>query len=147
MIVRAIADDAPMWLDRYRNKERARDNSRAAGRRSYSKNRETINGRRRETRQDQKSGAREREAAMLRGRARRELIAQLKNNPCQDCKRHFPPECMDFDHRAGETKIATISQLTTCSLERILAEIAKCDLICANCHRTRTQRRRCARRG
>lgn len=146
MTVRALADDAPMWLDRYRNKDRARENSRASGRRSYAKNRETINARRRQTRQGG-LGARERETATLRGRARRELIAQLKNNPCQDCERRFPSECMDFDHRAGETKIATISQLTTCSLARIRAEIAKCDLICANCHRIRTHRRRSSRRG
>jgi hypothetical protein len=54
----------------------------------------------------------------------------------------FSPECMDFDHRDGEDKVATVSQMCTRSKECLLAEIAKCDLVCANCHRTRTMLRR-----
>jgi hypothetical protein len=43
---------------------------------------------------------------------------------------------MDFDHVRGE-KLGCVPQMS--SVERILAEAAKCDVVCANCHRIRTQ--------
>lgn len=59
-----------------------------------------------------------------------------------DCKRSFPPECMDFDHL--KDKIAAISRMIAdfYSKESILEEIKKCELICACCHRIRTKKRR-----
>jgi hypothetical protein len=48
---------------------------------------------------------------------------------------------MDFDHRDGETKLFNIGNATNFDRQRILAEIHKCDLVCANCHRIRTQLR------
>lgn len=72
----------------------------------------------------------------------RQLVASLKSKPCMDCNHSFPPECMDFDHRPGTQKKFTISQLSgsgACrSDEAIAAELAKCDLVCACCHRIRT---------
>ena len=48
---------------------------------------------------------------------------------------------MDFDHVRGKT--AGISRLlqANVSMTRLLAEIAKCDLVCSNCHRIRTWNR------
>ena len=48
---------------------------------------------------------------------------------------------MDFDHRAGETKAYNVGSMFAhhYSRELIEAEIAKCDLVCANCHRVRTK--------
>jgi hypothetical protein len=44
---------------------------------------------------------------------------------------------MDFDHREG--KNGDISQMVfTHSPEKLLREIALCDVVCANCHRVRT---------
>jgi len=52
---------------------------------------------------------------------------------------------MDFDHRDGATKIAEISNLAhSGSTKKLLVEIEKCDLVCSNCHRIRTRRRRMA---
>jgi hypothetical protein len=65
----------------------------------------------------------------------------FKGAPCMDCGRSFPPECMDYDHRPGVSKVANVSLLLRGSLERFRAEIAKCDLVCANCHRIRTKKR------
>jgi hypothetical protein len=49
---------------------------------------------------------------------------------------------MDFDHRDGEVKRGNVgAKIGIWGWPRILAEIAKCDLICANCHRIRTARR------
>lgn len=58
--------------------------------------------------------------------------------PCQDCKQTFPAVCMDFDHRPGEQKLFPLGLATTRDMEVIKAEIAKCDVVCANCHRIRT---------
>lgn len=51
---------------------------------------------------------------------------------------------MDFDHRDPATKTKAVSQLISeCrSMDIILEEIAKCDLVCANCHRIRTWARK-----
>lgn len=69
-------------------------------------------------------------------------VNDLKANPCTDCGGSFPVVCMDFDHVRGE-KHADISRmlLTDYPLERILAEIELCELVCANCHRIRSWRR------
>jgi hypothetical protein len=65
--------------------------------------------------------------------------AWLKTQPCWDCDHKFPPECMDFDHVRGEKRF-NIARIRT--VEKLSEEIVKCDLVCANCHRIRGQRRR-----
>lgn len=75
---------------------------------------------------------------------RREWYNSLKDKPCLDCGQSFPSCAMEFDHRDGEKKQHTISKLITSKLiakKRILAEIAKCDLVCVLCHRLRTCKR------
>lgn len=67
-------------------------------------------------------------------------MVYLKSSPCADCNGKFPPECMDFDHIRGEKKFA-ISASIYLSPERIANELAKCELVCANCHRIRTKQR------
>lgn len=68
------------------------------------------------------------------------LIDAAKSRPCMDCRRSFSPCCMDFDHVRG-TKLFTIGQMRSRALKLIRAEIAKCDVVCANCHRIRTRNR------
>ena len=69
-------------------------------------------------------------------------LAKIKSLPCMDCNKQYPPICMDFDHRDRTTKIDSIAHMGWCnsSLKRIKEEIKKCDLVCANCHRLRTQK-------
>jgi hypothetical protein len=71
------------------------------------------------------------------------LVKQLKGEPCADCGQRFDPVCMDFDHRPGEQKRTEVSRIAAewPSMAVLLAEIAKCDLVCANCHRLRTKHR------
>lgn len=79
-------------------------------------------------------------AARARRRAAVALIRSLKEGrPCVDCGGLFPHYVLDFDHVRGE-KLYELNHMTrhTYSRERILAEVAKCDLVCANCHRIRT---------
>lgn len=71
------------------------------------------------------------------------LVNELKSKPCSDCGGTFDPICMDFDHRPNEKKVGSIASIVASRNEpRLRAEIAKCDLVCANCHRLRTKRRR-----
>lgn len=79
---------------------------------------------------------------MDRLRQFRQILSSIKAVPCMDCGVTYPPYVMDFDHRPGEEKLFTIaSQLAQVGLEKLLAEVEKCDIVCANCHRVRTHER------
>jgi hypothetical protein len=58
---------------------------------------------------------------------------------CVDCGYAENPRALEFDHVRGE-KLDAVSRLVTkrSSLDVILAEIAKCEVRCANCHKIRT---------
>lgn len=73
---------------------------------------------------------------------RREYVNGIKtNNPCVDCGQKYHYCQMQFDH-IGDDKIADINKLMkTRSIETVKAEIAKCELVCANCHAIRTWKR------
>lgn len=75
-----------------------------------------------------------------KARARnKEFLGQYKDVPCMDCGVKYPPYVMDFDHVKGE-KIDNISNMSRdgTGLVKIMQEIKKCDIVCANCHRIRT---------
>lgn len=78
----------------------------------------------------------------------KEMVDKLKELPCTDCGQTFPTECMDFDHRDPEEKSDNVGTMVSNGqgTQRILDEIKKCDLVCANCHRIRTHRRQMANR-
>lgn len=72
-------------------------------------------------------------------------IDEIKNRPCMDCGESYPSYVMDFDHRDGEDKAANVSRLVRNNQRgRALKEVAKCDIVCANCHRARTYQRQLA---
>jgi len=79
------------------------------------------------------------EAGRRRHAVLRAWLTEQKRKPCSDCGRLYPPECMDFDHVGA--KYRTISALLHSSKEKMLVEIAQCELVCANCHRVRTSTR------
>jgi hypothetical protein len=79
--------------------------------------------------------------ASEKGSIRRRFIEWLKDQPCFDCGRCFPACAMDFDHVRGE-KWRDVSRLKGASFETITAEVQKCDVVCANCHRVRTWARK-----
>jgi len=68
---------------------------------------------------------------------------KLSNPTCADCALTHPPHRLDFDHLPGQSKFDVVSRLRSrrWSDVRILQEIAKCELVCANCHRDRTHAR------
>lgn len=80
-------------------------------------------------------------------RGRTEWLLSLKRErPCTDCGRIYPPQVMQWDHLPGAPKLGDISTaFRKVSREQLLAEIAKCELVCANCHAMRTfERAGCA---
>lgn len=63
---------------------------------------------------------------------------------CADCKLPHPPWRLDFDHLDPSKKVIEVSMISRrgWSVASVLEEIAKCELVCANCHRDRTYARR-----
>ncbi len=77
----------------------------------------------------------------------RAYLWELKSQtPCTDCGRKFHPIVMQFDHVRGVKRFAVseMSSRGSCK-ETILKEIAKCEIVCTNCHLIRTYNRRKAK--
>lgn len=77
-----------------------------------------------------------------RNKIRQQIRDYKEGKPCSDCDVKYPYYIMDFDH-VGDDKVKNISRLAADApnWERILVEIEKCELVCANCHRHRTHMR------
>jgi len=73
---------------------------------------------------------------------RRKYVVEYKqNNPtCKDCGIDYPSYVLDFDHLPQFEKSFPLSSsgVKNRSIESIDAEIAKCEIVCSNCHRHRT---------
>lgn len=82
-----------------------------------------------------------RRATRLRDRNRALVVGYLLEHPCVDCGED-DPVVLDFDHVRG-IKVANVSFLVfrLKDWSVILEEIAKCDVVCADCHRRRTASR------
>ena len=72
----------------------------------------------------------------------RDIVAKEKSKPCADCGQTFHPICMDMDHVKGK-KTLKVSALVEDGVrdEVLFREIAKCDVVCACCHRLRHLKR------
>ena len=104
----------------YKDPERQRE----AERRWYQRNREQVFARK------------NRKKAELRALAR-----QMKSRPCADCGVRYPYYVMDFDHVDGDKEMIISTLVNRGGRTRLLAELAKCDVVCSNCHRERTWQR------
>ena len=68
-------------------------------------------------------------------------LAEYKlSRGCADCGYNKASEALDFDHL--HSKLQNVGKMLTWSWNGILKEIAKCEVVCANCHRIRTNTRR-----
>jgi hypothetical protein len=91
-------------------------------------------------------GERVREVARRKRQQVLEYLNSLKSQPCVDCGQSFDPEAMDFDHVHGEKLFnVSIAGSYGYSLKKIEVEVAKCEVVCAVCHRLRTKARRLAK--
>jgi 5-methylcytosine-specific restriction endonuclease McrA len=73
----------------------------------------------------------------------RSWVRELKSTtPCADCQLLFPYYVMDFDHVTDDKeKAISVAMNQGWSKSKLEEEIAKCELVCANCHRQRTHQR------
>ena len=65
---------------------------------------------------------------------------KLRRGECLDCGLicdNFNFVCFDFDHRDPKNKLFALSSANN-GIDATIRELAKCDLVCANCHRLRT---------
>lgn len=72
---------------------------------------------------------------------REEVHAYKLSQGCTDCGYKAHASALDFDHMPGHKKLFTIGARPHSRPEAIWAEIAKCEVVCANCHRVRTWNR------
>jgi len=72
----------------------------------------------------------------------RKVIEETKNVPCADCRQSYGTHVMQFDHVRGEKLLAIGSATARIkNLKALYEEIAKCEVVCANCHAERTYQR------
>ena len=73
----------------------------------------------------------------IRKEHREFILAYLKAHPCVDCG-ETDILCLEFDHVRGQKKLHIAVMMRTHSRAALEAEIAKCEVRCANCHRRKT---------
>jgi len=87
---------------------------------------------------------------MIKGAKNKKMLAQILNDihlykeshGCFDCKNKFPHYVLEFDHKPEYDKIDVVYRvLRTYGPEAAWAEVAKCDVVCSNCHKIRTYMR------
>ncbi len=73
------------------------------------------------------------------------LLRKARSGPCASCGGEFHVAAMDLHHRDPASKLFPVAKILAVRLadfpgmtreEVLAAEIAKCDVLCANCHRT-----------
>lgn len=68
------------------------------------------------------------------------LLEYFASHPCVDCG-ETDPVVLEFDHLRDKS-FNIGNKLTNYSWASIVAEIEKCEVVCANCHKRRTSSRR-----
>lgn len=69
----------------------------------------------------------------------RAYISEYKQaKGCKVCGYNAHPFALDFDHRDPGEKLMNVARMMTRPRAMLDAEIAKCDVLCANCHRIKT---------
>ena len=85
-----------------------------------------------------------RQAPSIRKEDRKQWLINQKVSQveCMDCLKKVNRDntfVFDYDHRDPNEKTKAIGEvLHQWTVERLLYEMSKCDLVCANCHRVRT---------
>jgi hypothetical protein len=71
-----------------------------------------------------------------RGRMRKTKLVNIKGGKCEKCGYDRNYAALSFHHRDSSLKKFTLDlqNITNRKWERILEELAKCDLLCMNCH-------------
>jgi hypothetical protein len=76
------------------------------------------------------------EASCKRREEKRKYVRNYKDRPCMKCNNEFPFYVMDLHHRDRMDKETRINNLVqNAGWPALIAELEKCDVLCANCHR------------
>jgi len=73
-------------------------------------------------------------ARARKNKVRAQLRAYRSTLKCSRCPESHPA-CLDFHHVGEKTISIALAIGAGWSWKRILSEIAKCEVLCANCHR------------
>ena len=71
-------------------------------------------------------------------RVRKRYYEYKESRACQDCEKFYPYYVMEFHHVRGTKKFTLARRSASFESKEFMEEMAKCDLLCANCHRIRT---------
>lgn len=69
------------------------------------------------------------------------VLEYFEHHPCVDCK-ESDPVVLEFDHLGDKRMAVSLMIGRGHSWATIMAEIDKCEVRCANCHRRRTAKQR-----
>jgi hypothetical protein len=88
-------------------------------------------------------GIGQKEKSINRNRSGRALINKYiqeykSQHCCADCKEKYPYWIMEFDHLRDKKFNLSRAKEKTSSLEKVKEEIAKCEVVCSNCHKNRS---------
>jgi hypothetical protein len=81
----------------------------------------------------------------LRQRERNMLLFHRykEEKGCFDCGKDFPHYVLEFDHKPEFEKTDGVYRvMKTLGIDKAWEEVAKCDVVCANCHKVRTYERK-----
>jgi hypothetical protein len=70
-----------------------------------------------------------------------EVRVLKESSPCVDCGRSYPYYVMQYDHLGDKIDGVAVLVHSRHSRKVVFEEIAKCELVCANCHAIRTHAR------
>ena len=77
-----------------------------------------------------------------KAKKRREVWEIKEQSGCIDCGEKYPHYMLHFDHKPEFEKNGSVSEIySRYGREKGLEEMAKCDIVCANCHAIRTYNR------
>ena len=80
----------------------------------------------------------------IKKRTRKCILEFKKKGNCADCglSGKIFPEVLEFDHLGDKKFNISEYHYFTSGINKVKEEIGKCDLVCANCHRIRTAKRK-----
>ena len=86
-----------------------------------------------------------REAAKRSQKRNAKIIKEEKlKRGCEKCGYNKHHAALDFDHLDPTKKRRDIAKMHTTNIASLKAEIEKCQVLCANCHRIKTYEQRLA---
>lgn len=69
------------------------------------------------------------------------IYREMKSVPCTDCRVQYPFWIMQFDHIGDDKQFEPARLIGQGSESKLRLELAKCEVVCANCHADRTWKR------